>query len=129
MADSPEEMARHKRAYWAVFYALCVFTLITVALAKFEIFDFGDPGISSIDIFVGLIVATIKSSLVGLIFMHLNHEKGLIYKFLVFTFCFALGLMFLTLFANWGPIDPAFDIDGTMNNGGSGSEAASVADH
>ena len=110
MADSPEEMARHKRAYWAVFVALCAFTLITVALAKWDFFDFGEPGISGKDIFVGLLVATVKSSLVGLIFMHLNHEKGLIYKFLVFTFCFALGLMALTLFANWNPIETAFEV-------------------
>jgi caa(3)-type oxidase subunit IV len=112
MADSPEEMARHKRAYWLVFYALCFFTVFTVALAKFEIFDFGHPGISHRDIIVGLVVATVKSSLVGLIFMHLNHEKGLIYKFLVFTFCFATGLMGLIFLAWWNPIEPAFDVGG-----------------
>lgn len=109
MADSPEEMAKHKRAYWLVFYALCFFTVFTVALAKIEFLDFGDPGISSHDIIVGLLVATVKSSLVGLIFMHLNHERGLIYKFLVFTFCFALGLMALSLLAWWDPIHPAFN--------------------
>jgi caa(3)-type oxidase subunit IV len=112
MADSPEEMARHKRAYWAVFIALCVFTVVTVALAKFEIFDFGHPGISHRDIIVGLLVAAVKSTLVALIFMHLNHEKGLIYKFLVFTFCFAAGLMTLTLLAWWNPIEPVFEVDG-----------------
>ncbi len=38
-----------------------------------------------------LLVASVKASLVALIFMHLNHEKGLIYKMLVFTFFFASG--------------------------------------
>lgn len=109
MADSTEDMAKHKRAYWLVFYALCFFTVFTVALARLEFFDFGDPGISGTDIFVGLVIATIKSSLVGLIFMHLNHEKGLIYKILVFTFCFAVGLMGLTLLAWWDPIQVMFN--------------------
>lgn len=110
MAESPEEMAKHKRAYWLVFYALCFFTVFTVALAKFHIFDFGAPGVSSHDIIVGLIVAAVKSSLVGLIFMHLNHEKGLIYKILVFTFCFALAMMALSLLAWWDPIKPLLGV-------------------
>lgn len=115
MADSPEEMARHKRAYWAVFIALCIFTVTTVAVTWR---NFGAPGIGPADISIGLLIATVKSLLVALIFMHLNHEKGLIYKFLVFTFCFALGLMALTLFALWNPIKPAFEIRGEMIGSG-----------
>ena len=110
MADSPEEMARHKRAYWMVFYALCAGTLITVGWAHY--IDLGAPGIDYQDIIVGLLIAAIKSTLVCLIFMHLNHEKGLIYKFLVFTVCFVIGLMSLTLLAWWDPIEPVFDVHG-----------------
>jgi caa(3)-type oxidase subunit IV len=110
MSESPDEMAKHKRAYWLVFYALCAFTVITVAWAHYV--DLGGPGIDGKDIFVGLLIAAIKSSMVALIFMHLNHEKGLIYKFLVFTFCFATGLMALSLLAWWNPIEPAFDVGG-----------------
>ncbi len=110
MSDSPEEMARHKRAYWLVFYALCAFTVITVGWAHF--IDLGPPGVDHRDIIIGLIIAAIKSTLVALIFMHLNHEKGLIYKFLVFTFCFAVGLMGLTLLSWWDPIKPVFDVNG-----------------
>ncbi len=104
MADSPEEMAKHKRAYWYVFIALCVFTVITVLWAHF--IDLGDPGVDYHDIIVGLLIAAFKSTLVALIFMHLNHEKGLIYKFLVFTFCFATAMMALSLLAWWDPIKP-----------------------
>ena len=117
MADTPEEIAKHTRLYWYIGGALFVLTALTVLLGvaqyhenKFtELFDFGAPGLSYEDVIIGLLVATVKALLVSLIFMHLNHEKPLIYKFLVFTFCFALGMMVLSLLAWWNPIvDPTF---------------------
>ncbi len=104
MAESPEEMAKHKRAYWFVFYALCACTVLTVGWAHYV--DLHDPGIDYQDIIVGLLIATFKSTLVALIFMHLNHEKGLIYKVLLFTCCFAFAMMALSLLAWWDPIKP-----------------------
>ena len=53
--------------------------------------------------------------MVALIFMHLNHEKGLIYKTLVFTFLFFIGLMALTLFAGFDPIVEQYDTLETTN--------------
>ena len=47
--------------------------------------------------------------------MHLNHEKGLIYKTLVFTFLFFIGLMALTLFAGFDPIVEQYDTLETTN--------------
>lgn len=88
MANTPEEVAKHIKLYLGIGATLMVFTAITVALS-FK--DFGDWNIP-----VGLAVATFKSSLVVLIFMHLNHERALIYKILLFTLVF-LGVMF-TLF-------------------------------
>jgi hypothetical protein len=41
--------------------------------------------------------------------MHLNHERGLIYKLLLFTGLFALGLIVLTLFADKDPIVEQYD--------------------
>ena len=108
MANSPEEIAKHKKSYKAVGIALLVFTCVTVSLGYFPIFDFGLPGATWEDVFVGLIVAGVKASLVALIFMHLNHEKTIVYKVLLFTFFFFLGLMFLTLFAWWDPIKEAY---------------------
>ena len=53
---------------------------------------------------VALIVATIKASLVALIFMHLKSEKWTIYRFLLITLVFAIGLFALTALAFSNPI-------------------------
>ena len=82
MATTPEELASHKKAYTAVGIALGVLTVVTLLLGWFHPFDFGVPGLDWTDITIGLTIACIKSSLVALIFMHLNHERGLIYKIL-----------------------------------------------
>ena len=109
MASTSEDMSKHKRAYTAVGIALGFFTVLTLALGYWHPFDLGVPGLDWTDITIGLLIAGIKSSLVALIFMHLNHERGLIYKILLFTFCFFVGLMVLVLFALGNPIHSAFD--------------------
>ncbi len=53
---------------------------------------------------VAMILAAIKVSLVVLIFMHLAAEKRLIYRILVFTVIFVLGLFWLTYLAWYNPI-------------------------
>ena len=55
-------------------------------------------------IIVGLAIATFKAGLVAMIFMHLNNEKSMIYKILLYTVFFAIGLMFLTLLALYDPV-------------------------
>jgi hypothetical protein len=40
--------------------------------------------------------------------MHLNHERGLIYKFLIFTLIFFASLMFLTVLHHYDPIHFSF---------------------
>ncbi len=104
MASSPEEIRKHIKTYWMVGAALCVFTCITLALGIWKPLDFGYPGVGPVDIIIGLAVAATKTSLVMLIFMHLNHERGLIYKFLLFTLAFVVSLMGLSLFAKANPI-------------------------
>lgn len=106
MATTPEEIASHKKAYTAVGLALIVLTFVTVGFGYWHPFG---PVLSWKDIVLGLVIASVKSSLVALIFMHLNHERGLIYKVLLFTFLFFLGLMVLTLFALLDPVQEAFD--------------------
>jgi len=96
MADSPEEILKHLRIYKIVGIILVVGTLITVAVAKIPWLDFGAPGVSAPDIVLGLTIASVKTSFVMLIFMHLNNEKPLIYKILLFTIVFAIGLFFLS---------------------------------
>ena len=48
---------------------------------------------------VAMLVATFKAGLVAYIFMHLAAEKKLIYRILVFTGFFVLGLFWLTYLA------------------------------
>ncbi|MCB1077076.1 MAG: cytochrome C oxidase subunit IV family protein [Verrucomicrobiae bacterium] len=107
MASSQEELDRLKKSYIAVGIALGVFTVVTVVTAHW-LHPFG-PVMGWRDVALGLLIASVKSSLVALIFMHLNHERGLIYKVLLFTLCFFLSLMVLTLFALINPVHTAFD--------------------
>jgi hypothetical protein len=49
-------------------------------------------------------VATFKVCLVGAIFMHLKGEVSTIWRFLLFTGIFVLGMFLLTLFHWYDPI-------------------------
>ncbi len=82
---------------------LILFTCITLAVGKLQIFDIGAPGVTGGDIIAGLLIATFKVSLVALIFMHLKEEKPLIFKFLLFTMIFVLGLFVLTYLTHSDP--------------------------
>ncbi len=109
MADSPEEIAKHKKLYTAVGVWLIVFSCVALTLGVVPVFDFGPPGTTWEDFVAGIGVSVIKASLVALVFMHLNHEKPLIYKTLLFTFLFFVSLMALTLFALADPIKESYD--------------------
>jgi caa(3)-type oxidase subunit IV len=110
MESSSEDIQKHVKTYLMVGATLLLFTGVTVLVRTVPFFDFGVPGVDAPDIAFGLVIATFKSSLVMLIFMHLNHERGLIYKVLVFTVAFAVSLMGLTLFAQSNPIAPHADV-------------------
>jgi cytochrome c oxidase subunit 4 len=84
---------QHVRRYLYVFYALIFGTLITVGASYIP---FGNH---EINIAVALFIACGKASLVAGFFMHLISERKLIYGLLIFTACFFLGLMFLTVSA------------------------------
>jgi caa(3)-type oxidase subunit IV len=99
---------QHVMRYVAVGITLLAFTIITVALSYV---DFGAI-LSSLfhanlstaqgrkaNITVAVLVAAFKAGLVAAIFMHLAAEKRLIYRILVFTGFFVLGLFWLTLLA------------------------------
>jgi caa(3)-type oxidase subunit IV len=61
----------HVRAYMAVFISLAVLTVVTVGIS---LLDFGHIG----NAVLAVAVAAVKASLVGLIFMHLKQEVGVI---------------------------------------------------
>jgi caa(3)-type oxidase subunit IV len=78
--------------------ALLVFTVITVAVS------YVDFGSTFINVAIGLGIATFKAGLVAMIFMHLNDEKPMIYRILVFTFFFVSGMILLFILSLKDPI-------------------------
>ena len=93
-----KEMKASIRRFIKVAAALFVGTVLTVAVAPI---DFGGH---SINVGIGLLIATVKASLVALIFMHLNHERGLMYKVLLFRVVFFAAMMFLFVLHHYDPI-------------------------
>lgn len=103
-AEHHEDLQQHVKKYVKIGIILGVFTIITVALSYWEL------PTHAMNIIVGMIVAAFKAALVGLIFMHLNHERSLVYKVLLFTLVFVLGLFVLTYFSHENPLTfPGFD--------------------
>lgn len=81
-----EDVKKHVRVYMAVFAALAVLTIVTVAVGYIHL-----PIIPAL--VVALLIATIKSGLVAGYFMHLITEERLIRSLVFMT----LGLV-LTMF-------------------------------
>lgn len=107
------DLLSHVKPYLAVGILLFVFTVITVALSyidfsKIGIFQavFSWIGVKGhgINIVIGMVVATFKVCLVGAWFMHLKQEGSPIWRPLIFTFIFCLGLFLLCILAYVDPI-------------------------
>ncbi len=92
------DVAKHVRGYLMVGATLLVFTGITVALSYVNF------GTQKITIAVAMLVATFKAGLVAYIFMHLNSERKLIYRILIFTAFFVFGLFWLTYLHWYDPV-------------------------
>lgn len=71
----------------AVFFALVGLTILTVVV--------NEMGLGQIDIWVALIIATIKASLVCLFFMHMFWEKG--FNLVAFFSSFVFVTLFIGL--------------------------------
>jgi caa(3)-type oxidase subunit IV len=91
-------VSKHIRAYLYVGATLLTFTAITVFLSYVNF------GTMKANVAVAMIVATFKAGLVAAIFMHLSNEKRMIYRILMFTVFFVLGLFFLTYLAWYDPV-------------------------
>ncbi|HBJ84186.1 MAG: cytochrome C oxidase subunit IV family protein [Prosthecobacter sp.] len=98
MSDNIEEIQKSVKKYLIIGVTLIVFTGITVWLSYVEL------PTHSLNILVGMIVATFKAALVALIFMHLNHERPVIYKVLAFTVVFAIVLFVLFVLSAQDPL-------------------------
>jgi cytochrome c oxidase subunit IV len=90
------------KTYLGVGGVLFAGTVITVILGYLS------TGNHALDIGIGLLIASIKVAFVALIFMHLNNERGLIYKTLLFTFLFFCAMMYLFVLALKDPIHFSF---------------------
>jgi cytochrome c oxidase subunit 4 len=69
MGGSHADVSKHVKAYYGVFGALAVLTIVTVAVAQYHFSDVGN-------VVVALIIAAFKASLVAAIFMHLKWERS-----------------------------------------------------
>jgi cytochrome c oxidase subunit 4 len=88
-----DDIRKHVKTYIMVFGALMVLTLVTVGVSYLHL-------AVPMAILVAVVVATIKASLVALYFMHLSHERKLIYYTLALTAVFFLFLMLVPLATN-----------------------------
>jgi caa(3)-type oxidase subunit IV len=96
--DAAHDVASHVRGYVIVGLTLFGCTILTVFLSYV---DFGSIKANFI---IAMIVATFKAGLVAAIFMHLLSERWTIYRVLILTVVFVLGLFLLTLLAWYNPI-------------------------
>ena len=83
MSDSVDITAVRKSIRLYLWVGLILFcgTLATVAVATVPWLDIGAHGFDKWDMALGLVIAAFKASLVATVFMHLNHERKLIYFF------------------------------------------------
>ena len=96
--DSPEAIKKASKLIWLFGGILVLGTFVTVWAMNW------DMGTRSMNIAFGMFIAIIKASCVALVFMHLKDERGLIYKILVFTVIFAIGLFVLTYLGYADPL-------------------------
>lgn len=104
MANSVEEIKKAEKLFILIGLVLFTFTVVTVAVATQPWLDFGEHGFDSVDMTIGLLIASIKASLVAAIFMHLNHEKKAIYYIFGLGLFMGVALLLLTAFAFSDPI-------------------------
>ena len=87
---STESIQDHIRVYLIVFGALAVLTVVTVVASYLDVS-------TSEGIFLALIIASIKASLVAGYFMHLISERNTIIWILLLTVMFFFVMLFLPL--------------------------------
>jgi cytochrome c oxidase subunit 4 len=88
MSSDHDDLQKSVRGYLTVFAMLMVFTILTVAASRFHL-------AVPVAITIALIIAAMKGSMVAAVFMHLSHEKRVIYGTLLLTAAFFIGLLLL----------------------------------
>lgn len=95
-----DDVSVQVKAYMAVFGALLALTAVTVAVSYVHL-----PTAPAVT--VGVAIATAKAALVAMYFMHLKHERRLIYVTLALTAVLFVALIGLILWSE------AFHVPGT----------------
>jgi cytochrome c oxidase subunit 4 len=91
MSDAhTEDIKKHVKTYLMVFGTLMALTVLTVGVSYMRL-------AVPIAIVVALLIATVKGSLVAAYFMHLLHERPVIFYVLALTVIFFVFLMFIPL--------------------------------
>ena len=100
-ADAHAHEAHHGpsvKMYFAIFFALCVLTVVTVLAAKFDFAPMlgADMG-GFVNNVVALGIACTKASLVILFFMHVKYESKLVGLAVVSSVVWLLFLLLITI--------------------------------
>jgi cytochrome c oxidase subunit 4 len=85
-----EAIKKSIRTYMVVFASLAALTALTVAVSYLELS-------TGMGIFVALVIAAVKASLVAAFFMHLIDERQAIYSILLLTAVFFVVLIFVPI--------------------------------
>jgi cytochrome c oxidase subunit 4 len=91
-SHAPHALVTPLWQYFAVFFALAVGTILTVAASRVDLAWANTP--------VALAIATIKAVLVILFFMHVIHSTRLTWVIILGSFLW-LGVMFVLTFADY----------------------------
>ncbi|MCA9251776.1 MAG: cytochrome C oxidase subunit IV family protein [Phycisphaerales bacterium] len=94
MAASAEDVRKSIKSYLLVFGALAVLTVITVAASWLKVSV-------ALAIFIALVIASVKGSLVASVFMHLTGEKATLYWVLIISAFFFFLLILLPVLQTW----------------------------
>ena len=94
-ADDAEAIRRQTKTYLRVFFGLMILTVLTVAVSYLHLSSV------MLAVMIGLVIAAVKGSMVASVFMHLSHERKIIYWVLLLTVVFFLVLMFLPVLWHW----------------------------
>ena len=92
---SPEAIKKEVRVYLLVFLTLGVLTAVTVLAAELELN-------LQMTILLAMAIATVKGTLVAGSFMHLFHEKKVIYWLLILSVFFLIVCLVLPVFTTLG---------------------------
>ena len=103
--NSPEDIKKETRTYLLVFAALAVLTVVTVAVSYLDL----STGAA---VFLALVIATAKGTLVAAFFMHLISEEKFIYAVLALTMFFFIAIFVLPIGSYANSVGEHFVMDG-----------------